>query len=99
MGEQGVALEDGVDLPLVGRDVVDALAVKDDRAFVLLQEAAQDTQQRGFAAAGRTEQRHKFIFINVQIDTFKYDLAVKILDDIPEFDQFAHAALSFFVFP
>ena len=99
VGEQGVALEDRIDLPLVGRNVVDALAVKDDRAFILLQEAAQDTQQRGFTAAGRTEQRHKFVFINIQIDTFEHDLSVKILDDVPEFDQFAHAALSFFAFP
>ena len=92
MGEQGVALEDRVDLPFVGRYVVDALAVKDDRAFVLLQETAQDTQQCGLAAAGGTQQRHKFIFIDIQIDTLEYDLAVKILDDIPEFDQFPHAA-------
>ena len=99
MGKQGIALEDGVDLPLVGGDVVDALAVKDDRALVLLQEAAQNAQQRGFAAAGGTEQRHKLILINIQIDTLKHDLTVKILDDIPEFDQFPHAASLLFLFP
>ena len=95
VGEERVALEYGIDLPLVRRHVVNALAVKDDGALVLLQKSAQDAQQRGLSAAGRAQQGHKFIFKNVQVHALEDDLPVKVLDDIPEFNELSHGRLSF----
>ena len=87
--EERVFLEYGVDLALVGRDVHDVLAVKEDLALGGLQEAAEDAQQRRFAAAGGTEQGDELIFVNVQADALEDDLPVlKALDDILELDQF-----------
>ena len=93
MRKQGIALEHRIDLPLVGRHLVDALPVENHGAFILLKEAAQNPQQRGLSAAGRAQQRHKLILINVQVHAFQHDLPVKALDDISEFNQFAHGSL------
>ena len=54
-----------------------------------LQEAAEDAQQRRFAAAGGTEQSDELVFVNIQADALEDDLPVlKALDDILELDQF-----------
>ena len=47
-------------------------------------------QQRGFAAAGRAEQRDKFVFMNVQRNAVEHALTVKILDDILDFNKLFH---------
>ena len=56
--EQGVVLEDDADVALVGRQVVDGGAVDPHAAGGLADEAGDDAQQGGLAAAGRTEQGH-----------------------------------------
>ena len=89
VGEQGVALEHGVDLPPVGRHLVDALAVEDHGPFVLLQEAAEDAEQRCLSAAGGPEESDEFIFRDIQVDAFQDHLSVKAFHDVPEFDKIA----------
>ena len=58
--EEGVALEDGVDLAPVGRLFRDVLAVEQDAAGVRILEARQHAQQRGLAAAAGPEQGEDF---------------------------------------
>ena len=65
MGEQGVFLEDGVDLALVGRYVVDAFAVKEYVAGGRRLEAADDAQGSGFSAATGAQQRQEFLIVNI----------------------------------
>ena len=77
MGKQGILLENRVDVPLVRRQTVDALAVKNDVAAFRLQKSADDPQRGGFAAAAGTEDRHKFLFVNIQVNMIEDDLAVK----------------------
>ena len=91
MGEQGVALEDGVDVALVGGDVVDALAQEEHVALVRLLEAADDAQDRGLAAAGGTQQGEEFVVVDVQTDVLQHRLAaVEGLGDVFELDDLLH---------
>ena len=68
MREQGVTLEHGVDLPLVGRHIVDDLAIEGDCAGCGRQEAADDPQCGSLAAAGGAQQGEEFMIVNVEID-------------------------------
>ena len=56
MGEEGVVLEDGADVALVGFEVVDGGAVEHDFAGGGLFEAADHAEGGGFAAAGGAEE-------------------------------------------
>ena len=56
--EEGVVLEDDADIALVGRQMVDAGAVDQHAAAGLADEARDDAQQGGLAAAGGAEQGH-----------------------------------------
>ena len=58
MREEGVVLEDDADVALVGRQVVDAGAVDQHAAGGLADEARDDAQQGGLAAARRTQKGH-----------------------------------------
>ena len=97
VGEEGVALENGVDVALVRRNVVDALTEKEDVALIRRFKAADHAQGRGLAAAGRAEQRQKFIVVNVEIDAVENGLAIKLLGDVPELNDFFHGCVSPFV--
>ena len=100
VGEQGVFLEYGVDLPLVGRYFADILSIEEHMAFGGFQEAAENTQKGGFAAAAGAQQGDKLIFIDIQADTLEYQLSVKFLDDVLEFDQLLfHTERGSFLFP
>jgi hypothetical protein len=50
MGKQGVLLEDGVDLPPVGREIIDPHTVKEDVSRHRCRETANNPQRGGFAA-------------------------------------------------
>lgn len=54
--KQRIALEDGVDLALVGRQVRHVLSAQQHPSGVRLFEPGQDPQERGLAAAARTQQ-------------------------------------------
>ena len=97
VGEEGVALKNGVDAALVRRNVVDALTEEENVALVRRFKAADHAQGRGFAAAGRAEQRQKFVVVNVEIDAVENGLAIKLLADVPEFNDFFHGCVSPFV--
>ena len=99
MGEQGIFLEYGVDLTLIGGQTGNILSVKQYLTVICIKKSGNDTQQSGFAAAGRTQQGDKFIFINIQRNALEHPLTVKILDDVFQFDEFLHFPLlmNFFV--
>ena len=97
VGEESVALKDGVDVALVRRDVVDALAKEENVALIRRFEAADHAQGRSLAAAGRAEQRQKFVVVNVEVDAVENGLAIKLLGDVPELNDFFHGCVSPFV--
>ena len=86
--KQRILLKDRVQFPPVGRHIADLLPVKDHASFIRVEKSPQDTQKRSLAAAAGPQQRDKFIFINIQINSLEDDLSVKILYNISEFYQF-----------
>jgi hypothetical protein len=68
----------------VGGKMIDRLAVEQDLAGSLAQEAGDDAQQRGFAAAGRTQQRHQFARAKAQVDMFDGRRGAERVRDIPQ---------------
>ena len=68
MREQRVSLKDGVDLALIGRQIVDAHALKVQVARSGRFKTADDSQCRRLAAAGGTEQRDELLVMNSEVD-------------------------------
>ena len=79
MGEEGVALEHGVQRPLVGGHARYVLAVQQDLAFVGLDEACYEAQRGGFAAARGAQQGDEFAFPYIKVDVVQYGFAVVTL--------------------
>ena len=90
MGEECIALKDGVDVALVRRNVVDALAEEEDVPLIGRFEAADHAQGRGLAAAGWAEQREEFVVVDVEVDAVENGFAVKLFGDAPELNDFFH---------
>ena len=65
------------------------MSSEDHGPFVLLQEAAEDAEQRRLSAAGGPEEGDEFIFRDIQVDAFQDHLSVKAFHDVPEFDKIA----------
>ena len=88
MGEQGVTLENRVDLALVGRQVVDGFPVEGHCSGSGRQKAADDPQSGGLAAAGGAQQCEEFVVIEVKIDAVENTLPVELHGKILESDEF-----------
>ena len=65
MGEEGVLLEHGVELPLVGGQAGDVLSREVYVARIRLLEAADDTQRCGFAATAGTQEGNELVLFDV----------------------------------
>jgi hypothetical protein len=68
VGEEGVALEDGVDRSPVGRGGGQVLAVEEDLAAGRRLEAGDEPQGRGLPAPGRAEDREELAGTDLQVD-------------------------------
>ena len=90
VGEEGIALKDGVDVALVRRNVVDALSEEENVPLIGRFEAADHAQGRGLAAAGWAEQREEFVVVDVEVDAVENGFAVKLFGDAPELNDFFH---------
>ena len=94
MREQRIFLKYSIQFSLIRRFIADLLAIKDHFPLIRIQETSQDTQKSSLPAPAGAEKRHKFILINIQIDPFQDNLAVKVLYNVPELHQFLrHAVL------
>ena len=85
--EQRIALEYGVDLALVGRNIVQALAVEEYIAGIRLLEAADDAQCGRFAAAGRAQQRDELAALDGQRNAAQHRRSVKFFFQVLQIDQ------------
>ena len=93
MGKQGVLLEDGVDLPLVGRDIIDPHTVEEYVARGGLLKPADDAQGGGLATSGGTEQCEELLVIDIEIDRVQNDLVVEHHFEIRQADKlFGHVS-------
>ena len=80
--EQRILLEHRIDLPLLGRQLRDVRAIKQDAAAVRQLEAPDQPQRRRLPAPRRPEKRHELIFMNGEVE---------ILDDLPPVIRFVDA--------
>ncbi len=75
--EQRITLEYGIDLALIRRNIVQALAVEEYIAGIRLLKAADDAQRGRFAAAGRAEQGHELAALDGQRNAAQHRRSVK----------------------
>src|SRR4029079_15780888 len=68
MREEGVVLEDGVDVAAMGKRIGDVGAVKEDLAGGRLFEAGDHPEGSRLPAAGRPEERKEFAAGDLQVD-------------------------------
>ena len=93
--EDGIVLEDHADVALVGRDVVDDLAVEGDRAAFDGVEAGHLAQKGRFAAARRAQQGKELALFYVEVEIGDDGILAVLLDDVIKMDGNAH----FLAFP
>ncbi len=84
--KERVALEDGVDVALVGRQADDVLLAEEDPALARLLEPADHAQRRRLPASGGAEQREEGPSWNLERDPVHGDGVVEALDDVLEPD-------------
>ena len=87
MGEEGVALEDRVDLALVGGEVGDVAAVEEDAAGVRLLEAGREAQHGRLAAAARAEEGEELALLDLEGDVVDGLDGAEALGDAAELQE------------
>lgn len=85
--KERVPLEDGVDLALVGRQVVDSHAIKKNVTGLGCDETANRPERRGLATAGRPKQGNEFFVADVEIQSDEDGVAIKIDGDVSQADN------------
>ena len=81
-----VVLEHHRDVPVLGNDVVDELAVDIQFARRDLFEPGDHAERGGLAAAGGTDEYHKFLIPNVEAE-FEHRLVAAGIDLVDAFQQ------------
>ena len=92
VAEQGVGLEDETDPPLLHRQPRRVVVAEANPAAVGGLEAGDDAQQRGLAAAGRSEQRDELARRDRQVDRREDRLVAEALADAGDLDALAGGA-------
>ena len=87
VGEQGITLENGVYLALIGRQVVDSCAIKKNVTFGGLDKTADDPEGGGFTTAGRPKKSNEFLIVDIQVDVVQDSFAVKVNGNITQADE------------
>ena len=91
--EQGVFLENGVDLPLIGRDVINPHTVEQDISRRRRRETSDDTQRGGFAAPAGSEKCEELFVIDIKVNVIENRLVVECHAEIPQANQlFGHVS-------
>ena len=84
MREQRVLLEHGIHRTLIGGHASNILALQQDLTRVGFQEACDQAQGGGLAAAGRAQQRYELFVMDVQVQPIQNALTVKFHHDIAQ---------------
>ena len=93
MREQGVFLENGVDLPLIGRDVINPHTIEQDISRRRRRETSDDTQRGGFAAPAGSEKCEELFVIDIKVNVIENRLVVECHAEIPQANQlFGHVS-------
>ena len=92
VGEDGVALEHHADVALVGGHVVDDLVAEGDGAALDGVEARDHAKQRGFAAAGGSEQSEELAVFDVGGQIRDDDVFTEFFDYMVNGNRYAHTS-------
>ncbi len=87
VGKKGVALKDGVDLPLVGRKIVDALSLKINITLIRIDEAPDNAQGRRLSTTGGAEQCDKLLVFHIEAHIVQHPILIVIKSDVFELKQ------------
>ena len=68
MWKQGIGLKDGVDIPFVGRDIIDPFPIKVDISSRRIQKTGNDIKDGRFSWSRCTEQGIELPFFQFKID-------------------------------
>ena len=90
MREEGVALENLVDVALVGRVVGNVMPTDENLTAARLLEAADEAQAGRLAATGRPEEGHELTLGDVEADVIEGEKVTESLGDIADFDHGLH---------
>ena len=91
MREQRIFLEHSVDLPFVGRNVVDPHTVEGDIAGGGRGKPTDDPQRCGLAAAAGPKQCEELGIVDIKVDVIENQLVVKRHAEVPQANQlFGH---------
>ena len=80
--EQGVLLEYGVHLTLVGRQIGDVLPIKKNIAGARLNKSSDDPERRGLTTAGRAQEGNELLVVDVQRETVEHVLPVEANNNV-----------------
>ena len=93
MREQGILLENRVDLPLIGRNVINPHTVEQDVSRRGRRETSDDPQCGGLAAPTGPKQCEELFAVDIQIDVIENRLVVECHAEIPQANQlFGHVS-------
>src|SRR3990167_5973869 len=95
VAKQGVVLEHEADVAVAHVMAGNVFAMELDAAGVGGFQAGDDTQQAGFAAAGRAEQGHQFAAVDVQVDVVQGTESAEVFADIADFNGHAYSSSAF----
>src|SRR5918994_4650906 len=84
--EEGVRLEDGVDVALVGRQPYDLLAGDQDLTLIRLLKPCDEAKRRRLPATRGPEQREEFAGLHGEVDAVERDDVVEALCNATELD-------------
>ena len=87
MREQGIPLKYGIDLTLVGGQVIDADTTKKNITLLGLDKSADDAQGSCLATTGRPKKSNEFLVHDVKVDPLEDRLVIKIDSDAAQADQ------------
>ena len=76
MREKCVFLENGIQLPFVGRERSDVFSVKDDLSLIWRFKTADQTERGGLSTAAGTKKCEKFILTDIEVQIVQDHLAV-----------------------
>ena len=77
MREKRIFLKNRIYRPFIWRHIVHLFIHKYDIAFIRGFKSADDAERGCLSAAGRTEQRHKFLIMDIEVNTFQYLFVVE----------------------
>jgi len=87
VGEEGVVLEDGIDVAPIGGQPGDVLALELDQTGCWLLEAADHAERCRLAATGRSEKAEELAVANLEVDVIDGGGLAEFLDHVGEPDR------------